>query len=101
MPVEKCCRLHDRQRLTPVEPAPEPDQGEAGGIRGAPWRDIALLIEGELFAQKEVFCSERRGRAQTEPEEACRIHRERQQCTRQRHEMMERAQDSRHTQAPF
>jgi hypothetical protein len=62
---------------------------------------MAFLIEGELFAQKEVFCGERRGRAQTEPEEVCRIHQERQQCARQLHKVMERAQDSQHTQTPF
>jgi hypothetical protein len=101
MPAEKRRRLHNRQRLTPVEPTPEPDQGEAGDIRGAPWRDMAFLIEGELFTQKEVFCGERRGRAQTEPEEACRIHEEHQQRARQRHKVRERAQDSPHTQAPF
>jgi hypothetical protein len=53
--------LHNRQRLTPVEPAPEPEQGETGGISGAPWRDMAFLIQGKLCAQKEVFCGKRRG----------------------------------------
>jgi hypothetical protein len=101
MPAEKRCRLHDRQRLTPVEPASEPDQGEAGGIRGPPWCDMAFLIEGKLFAQKEVFCGERRGKVQAEPEEACRIDQERQQRTRQLYKVMERAWDSQHTQAPF
>jgi hypothetical protein len=62
---------------------------------------MAFLIEGELFAQKEVFCGERRRRAQTDPEEACRIHQERQQRTHQLHKVMERARDSQHTQAPF
>ena len=85
-------------RLAPVEPAAEPDEGKARGIGGAPRRDVSFLIQRELFAQKEVFCGERRGRAQAEPEEACRIHQERQQRARQLHKVMERAQDSQHTQ---
>ena len=55
MPAEKRRRLHNRQRLTPVKPAPQPEQGEAGRISGAPWRDLAFLIEDELFAQKEIL----------------------------------------------
>jgi hypothetical protein len=96
MPAEKRCRLHDRQRLTPVEPAPEPDQGETGGIRGAPWRDMAFLIEGKLFAQKEVFCGERCGGMPTEPEEVGRIHQEHQQRAGQLPQMMEQVRASQH-----
>lgn len=89
MPMEKRRRLYNRQRLTPVEPAPEPEQSEASGISGAPWRDMAFLIQGKLFAQKEVFCCERRGGIQTGPEEVYRIHQERQQRACQLHQVRE------------
>ena len=98
MPAEKRRRLHNRQRLTPVEPAPEPDQGEAGGMRGAPWGAMAFLIEGELCAQQEVFCGERRGGVQTETEEVCRIHQKPQHHACQLHQVMEQAWDFQHTQ---
>jgi len=66
MPADKGVRLHDDQGLVPVEPVPEPDEGEAHGIRSAPGLDMARLIEGQLFAQKEILCGEchgwRRGR---------------------------------------
>ena len=98
MPAEKRRRLHNRQRLTPVEPAPKPEQGEAGGIRGAPWRDLAFLIEGELFAQKEILCGERHGGMQTETEEVYRIDQKSQQHACQLYQVMEQAWDSQHTQ---
>jgi phosphohistidine phosphatase SixA len=32
---------------------------------GTPGYDLALLIEGQLFAEKKIFCSQRHRRAQT------------------------------------
>ena len=31
---------------------------------GASWPDISFAVEGELFAQEEVFCRKRSGRSQ-------------------------------------
>ena len=43
----------------------EPDQGEAGRSGGTLGLDVAFLIQGQLFTQKEVFCREcRRERRQ-------------------------------------
>jgi hypothetical protein len=56
MPANQRRRLHHSQRLAPVEPAGEPDEGETGGVSGALRLDMAFLVEGELFAQKEIFC---------------------------------------------
>ena len=55
MPADKGRRLHHSQRLAPVEPACKPDQGKAGGVSSALRLDVALLVQGELFAQEEVF----------------------------------------------
>src|SRR5688572_57940 len=91
-------RLSNGEGLTPSAPAPQPDQGETGGIGSTLELDLALLIQGKLFAQNEVCCGERCGGMQTEPEEVGRIHQERQQRAGQLHQMMERARDSQHMQ---
>ena len=36
----------------PLEPAGEPDHEKAGGMRGTPWRHVALLIQRERLAEK-------------------------------------------------
>jgi hypothetical protein len=56
MPAEKRLGLHDSQSWPPVEPAPEPDEGETRGIGGMSGFDVALLIQRQLFPQKEIFC---------------------------------------------
>src|SRR5262249_35082165 len=54
MPANKSVWLHHGQRLTPVEPTAQPDQSEAGGVGSTARFDLALLIKGKLFTQKEV-----------------------------------------------
>jgi hypothetical protein len=44
----------------------ELDQGDAGRVSGALGFDVTRLIQRELFAQKEILCSERGGRTQPE-----------------------------------
>jgi hypothetical protein len=66
MPTDQCCWLHDDEGLSPTEQAAEPDQSLTGGVGGAPRRGVTLLIQRELFAQKEVFCCEGWAGAQTE-----------------------------------
>ena len=58
-------------------------------MRSASRFDLAFLVQGQLFAQKEVFCRERRGRTEAEPEEAYGITQEHQQCTRELYKIME------------
>src|SRR5262245_29786346 len=69
MPAEQGGWLHNDEGLSPVEPTAEPRQGETGGIGRTPRRDVALLIERELLAEKEIFRRERRREVQTEAQE--------------------------------
>ena len=70
MPAGKGLGLHDAQGVPPVEPATEPDAGEAHGIGGAPRLDASLLIQGELLAEKEILRSKNRTGAQAEKQKA-------------------------------
>ena len=65
--------LHHGQGLAPITPAGEPDHARGGSRRGTPWQHVALLIQRELFAEKEVFRCKRSTGAQAEPEETLGI----------------------------
>jgi hypothetical protein len=54
MPAEKRCGLDHSQRLAPVEPASQPDEGDTGSIRGTARFEVAFLVERQLFTQKEI-----------------------------------------------
>ena len=82
MPADQRCRLHNDQRLPPVEPARKPDQGETGSIRGTPRFDVALLVEGKLFPQKEVLRCQHRSWTQAEAQETDDIDQQCQQRAR-------------------
>jgi len=69
MPAEQGGWLHNDEGLAPVELTDEPGQGEPGGIGGTPRRDVALLIERQLLAEKEILRRERRRETQTEAQE--------------------------------
>src|ERR1043166_1985028 len=58
MPAEKRGGLHNGQRPTPVEPTAQLDPGKASRVSSTAWFNQALLIEGKLFTQKEVFCGQ-------------------------------------------
>ncbi len=73
MPTDQRRRLHDDDGLAPVEPASEPDQGHSSRLRGATWLDLAFLIQGQLFAQKEVLRLEGRTGAQAQAQKVPRI----------------------------
>ena len=60
---------HHSQCLAPVEPAAQPDEGETGGIRCAFRLDVALLIQGELLAEKEILRRQHNRCTQAKPEE--------------------------------
>ena len=69
VPADEGIRLHNGEGLAPVEPAPEPHQGEAGSIGGTARFDLALLVVGKLFTQKEIFRCQYRRWTPTEPKE--------------------------------
>jgi hypothetical protein len=69
MPAEQGGWLHNDESLSPVEPKAEPSQGETSGIGGTPRCDVALLIECQLFAEKEILRRECSRKAQTEAQE--------------------------------
>ena len=98
MPADQRRWLHDDDGLTPVEPAGEPDQGHSSRLRGTTWRDLAFLVEGQLFAQKEVLCRQGRTRAQAQAQEAPRIHEEHQRRACAGHEIAKQVRTSSHGQ---
>ena len=55
LPAGQGLWLDDDQGSSPVEAAGEPGQSDAGGVGRACWFDITFLVEGQLFAQQEVF----------------------------------------------
>jgi hypothetical protein len=65
-------------------------------MRGTAWLDVAFLVQGQLFAQKEVLSSEGRTGAQTQEQEAPRIHEERQVRACEWYEVAEQARVSSH-----
>jgi hypothetical protein len=78
-PAGKSLGLNDGQGWLPIEPARQPDQGEARGVRRTLGFDVARLVERQLFAQKEILGGECRGGAQPEPEETYGVDAKRQQ----------------------
>jgi len=64
---------------SPIKPPAEPDQGGSCGICSTPRLDMALLIQRQLLAQKEILCRESRAWVQAEPEVAWGINDEREQ----------------------
>jgi diguanylate cyclase (GGDEF)-like protein/PAS domain S-box-containing protein len=56
MPPSKGGRLDNDQGWPPVEPPPQPDEGETGRVRRTPWLNVTFLVECELLTQEEVFC---------------------------------------------
>ena len=69
MPAEQNSWLYNDEGLSPVEPSAEPRQGETGGIGSTSRCDVALLIECQLFAEKEILRRECCREAQAEAQE--------------------------------
>jgi hypothetical protein len=59
MPRDQCFRLHDQQSLPPVEQAGPNHQADASGVGQPSGLDFTLSVEGQLLAQKQVFCNQR------------------------------------------
>src|SRR5262245_20988515 len=55
MPADKGFRLDYSEGLSPVEPVREPDQGDPSRVGSPCGFVVALLIQGKLFTQKEIF----------------------------------------------
>jgi hypothetical protein len=60
--------------------------------------DLALLIQGQLLAQKEILCGKGRGWTQAQEQEAQCIKEKHQQHAHERHEVAEQARASCHSQ---
>jgi hypothetical protein len=59
---------------------------------------MSLLMQRELFAEKEVFGGQRSGWTEAEPQEAHNIAQECQQDTEELHKVTEQGRRSRHCQ---
>jgi hypothetical protein len=91
MPADERRRLDHGQGLPPIESAGEPYEGDPSRMSGALWFDVTLLIQRELFAQKEILCRKRDGPTQTEPEVPQGIGQECQQYASELLQMVESA----------
>jgi hypothetical protein len=75
VPAEEGIGLDVHQGAAPREHAPENDYNQPRGIVVAVWLDLALLEQGELFAQEEVLgceCTARPGNEHQEMDEITR-----------------------------
>ena len=64
--------------MPPIKPTGKPDQAKTSGRGGLSRFHMALLIEGQLFTQKEILGGEGGAGAQGEEEEMHTITQERQ-----------------------
>jgi hypothetical protein len=87
MPPDKRPGLHHVQGVSSIEPTTEPHQSNTGGLSGALRFDFALLIHGQLFAQKKIFGREGSGGAQAESKRVHGIDNKRKQHGHKRHEV--------------
>src|SRR5262245_42469278 len=69
VPADECCRLHQDQRMPPIKPAGKPNEAKTDSHGGLSRFHMALLIEGQLFTQKEILSGECGAGAQGEEEE--------------------------------
>ena len=69
MPAHQYLGLHNRQHRPPIDEAGKYDEGQAGGVGGASGRRLAFNVQGQLFAEKEVFGRELPMGVQSGPDE--------------------------------
>jgi hypothetical protein len=60
VPAEEGIELDVHQGVAPQEHAPQNDHNQPRGMVGAVWLDLALLEQGELFAQEEFSAASAR-----------------------------------------
>jgi len=66
VPGDQGFGLHHDQSVTPIEPAAQQHQRQAGRIVSTSRLDLAFLIKGELLAQEQILGCERASGAQAE-----------------------------------
>jgi hypothetical protein len=98
MPTGRPRWLHHGQRVPPVKAAGEPVQGASGSVGGSSRLNGALLIQCQLFMQKEILCCEGRAWVQAEEEKAHPIAQERQLHPHELREVVHQPLASRHRQ---
>jgi hypothetical protein len=55
MPSHESFRLHDHQRVAPVEELRKPDRGQTKRGRCPAWPCLAFLEQGELFPEEQIL----------------------------------------------
>ena len=66
MPTDQGVRLDHDEGVPPVEPSTQSGHDPARRVRGPMGFDPALLKQGELFSQEEVFGGQSAARPETE-----------------------------------
>lgn len=73
VPTDQGLKPHNHQSNSPIEPAAEQHQRQAGRIVGTSGLDLALLIERQLLAQEQILRRERGSGAQNQTQKADQI----------------------------
>jgi hypothetical protein len=73
LPANQGLGSDDDERLSPFEQARQERHGETGGVIRAVRFPFSLLIEGELFPEKQIFRSERGARTKMRKSEASEV----------------------------
>jgi hypothetical protein len=55
MPADQGCGLDNQNSGSPIKEARPEDQPKPSRARKSPWLDLALLIERQLFAKKQIL----------------------------------------------
>ena len=73
MPGDQGPGPHHNQSVSPIEPAAQQHQRQAGRIVSTSRLDLALLIKGELLAQEQILGCERASGAQAQTHKVDKI----------------------------
>ena len=69
VPGDQGLGLHHDQSVTPIEPAAQQHQRQAGRVVGPSGLDLAFLVKGELLTQEQILGRQRGLWSQTECQE--------------------------------
>lgn len=70
MPADQRCGLNNQKSGSPNKETRPEDQPKPSRIRQSPWLDLALLVEGQLLAKKQVLGNQSSPRTETQANEA-------------------------------
>src|SRR5208337_2800077 len=73
VPGDQGPRPHHNQSVSPIEPAAQQQQRQAGRIVSTSRLDLAFLIKGELLAQEQILGRKRGSEAQAETQKVDQI----------------------------